>query len=65
MVCERKQTGTFAICTVGGGDCVLDIVVIDIATGESVRNLTQSIANRDNFPAVTAQVFTDLPFNLD
>ena len=62
-VCERNSGGppSFEPCTVGGIDCVRDIVVLDLETQELRSNVTQSIDARDTFPTVTDQSFTSLP----
>ena len=63
VLCERNSSGppSFTPCTVGGIDCVRDIVILDIETQEVRRNVTQSIDARDTFPAVTRQSYTSLP----
>lgn len=62
-VCERESgpLPLFEPCTVGGVECVRDIVVIHIETGIELRNLTRSIGTRETLPAVSSQPFGDLP----
>lgn len=60
MICERHQTPTFANCVSGAVNCTPDICVVDIETGATVVNLTQSPTASDTFPTVTAQPFEDI-----
>ncbi len=63
MVCERNSGPgpDFAPCFSGGASCVRDIVVV-AADGAGVINVSQSIDVRDNFPAVSFQAHTELPY---
>lgn len=59
-VCTRLQTSEFETCFSGGADCTQDIVVIDLVTGDTVRNISRSIDARDGFAAVSLQPYTDI-----
>lgn len=63
VVCERSSgpAPAFTPCTVGGSDCVRDIVVLDLETGDAQINITQTIDRRDTFPTVSSQAYTELP----
>ncbi|MFT6398490.1 MAG: cysteine-rich repeat protein [Bradymonadia bacterium] len=64
VACERSSgpAPDFVPCTIGGADCVRDIVVLDLDTGDAQLNVTQSIDKRDTFPAVSTQPYSDLMF---
>lgn len=63
VVCERESgpPPDFTPCTVGSAECVRDIVVLGLDTGEMLRNLTQSIDTRETLPVASFQRYTALP----